>query len=406
MPTTRGLLLLSGSVAAWAVGRVLDVPELYIVAAASALAVVASVLMVSMAGASVAVKRDIVPDRAQPDEPVEMRLALRNDANWPTSRLLVEDRCPAQLLPADGEPARFAIAPIPSGRTTTISYELAPPQRGRWEVGPLTLRLRDPLGLAERRRGYRSTSRLLVYPTVVPLAGPPPRGGLHGQGTHNQRRLFNTGDELYTMREYEHGDDLRQVHWPTTARRGRLMVRQNELPWRAQATVLLDTRVDAHRGTGRDRGFERAVIVAASVLSALSAHGYETRLVLPSDGRPPAPARIGEHLTRLAEVEPARGEAQRVALEGLRRAGTAGVLVAVVGTRRRLPVTEDDDIRALRQVGRAFPTRIAFVGGYQPDALRALLAGSGRWRIADVEAELEQSWHQIRRGRRPVGAAS
>ena len=73
------------------------------------------------------------------------------------------------------------------------------------------------------------------------------------------------GLDFFGLREYEVGDDLRRVHWRSTARTGELMLRQDEMPWEARSTILLDTRPSTHHG----ESFERAVEIAASLATAM-----------------------------------------------------------------------------------------------------------------------------------------
>ncbi len=91
-------------------------------------------------------------------------------------------------------------------------------------------------------------------------------------------------------RGYRYGDDLRRVHWRSTARYGELMVRREEQPQRARCTVLLDTRAIAYEGVGPDSAFEWSVSGAASVLVHMLEQGFSVRLltdtgsVVPGEG--------------------------------------------------------------------------------------------------------------------------
>ena len=76
--------------------------------------------------------------------------------------------------------------------------------------------------------------------------------------------VSDLGDEFVTLREYELGDDLRRVHWRSTARTGELMIRQDEARWRSRAAVVLDVQPGAHDAAS----FEVAVEAAASVVGA------------------------------------------------------------------------------------------------------------------------------------------
>ncbi len=84
--------------------------------------------------------------------------------------------------------------------------------------------------------------------------------------------------EDVTVREYRRGDDLRRVHWRSSARVGELMVRREEQPWQSRATVFLDNRARSHRGQGLSSSLESAVTAAASVALHLSQRGFMVRL--------------------------------------------------------------------------------------------------------------------------------
>ena len=91
------------------------------------------------------------------------------------------------------------------------------------------------------------------------------------------------GLDFFGLREYEVGDDLRRVHWRSTARTGELMLRQDEMPWEARSTILLDTRPSTHHG----ESFERAVEIAASLATAMCRGRRQVRFVHHRRGRHP-----------------------------------------------------------------------------------------------------------------------
>ncbi len=118
-----------------------------------------------------------------------------------------------------------------------------------------------------------------MTPRVVPLPPIPLAGVWTGSGD-NRPRAFATGSaEDVTVREYRRGDDLRRVHWRSTARVGELMVRREEQPWQSRATLFIDNRAVSHRGTGPASSLETAVSVAASVGVHLAQRGFAIRLV-------------------------------------------------------------------------------------------------------------------------------
>jgi uncharacterized protein (DUF58 family) len=160
-----------------------------------------------------------------------------------------------------------------------VTYPVRSDTRGHYEVGPLSVRVSDPFGMIELVRTFSATTRLIVTPVVHPL----PSIGTSGEwsGTGDRRpRAFATGTaEDVTVREYRLGDDLRRVHWASTARTGDLMVRREEQPWQSRATVLLDTRRVAHAGNGPSASLEWAVTAASSIAVHLARTGFSVRLL-------------------------------------------------------------------------------------------------------------------------------
>ena len=100
-----------------------------------------------------------------------------------------------------------------------------------------------------------------------------------GAGHSTSRSVATHGDDDVATREYRHGDDLRRIHWRTTARRGELTVRREEQPWQSRGAVLLDTRLIAHRGDGPASSLEWAISAAASISIHLAHARFELRMV-------------------------------------------------------------------------------------------------------------------------------
>ena len=402
MITRRGALLLTGAVALCGLGRFLGVSELYIVGVAAGALVVCSTLAVRVSSANVSVRRHLAPTRILSGGHGEVVLELRNDARLPAALLMVEDACPTQLSDAP----RFVVPGLGAGRTTAVRYRITGSVRGRFTVGPMRLRVRDPFGLAQRIRRYKGREDVVVYPRIEPLEDPPAPGTQPGSGSSALRRLFNTGDEFYTMREYVQGDDLRQVHWPSTAHRQKLMVRQQEQPWEAEATVLCDTRRLAHRTSGPGSPLEKAISLAASLVWHLADDGFTLRLLTDADERLPAPDGWNALLDRLAEVEPSRVPSLLPALQRLRGGGGEGLFAAVVATPPGDdPVARHPDVRALLQAGRGYHGRLALIvdsgSSARADELAALLRTAG-WRATTITPQqtLASRWRNLGGGRR------
>lgn len=144
---------------------------------------------------------------------------------------------------------------------------------------------------------------------------------------HSQRG----GEDFYTLREYQRGDDLRRVHWPSSARKDQLMIRQLETPWQSRALVMLDVRSQVYES---DEAFETAVSGAASVVTHLVKSGFDADLWA---GEPTAidASQYSAAMERLALVAPSPAIDLESAATHIRHRGGGGALVIVTGTADR-----------------------------------------------------------------------
>lgn len=224
--------------------------------------------------------RTIEPRQTPVTTPATVRLTLQNLARIPTGILLVEDTLPYAL----GNRPRFVLDHGWSKFRREVTYGVRADVRGRYVIGPLTIRLTDPFGLVELRRAFTETGTLIVTPAVIPL--PPVRlaGEWSGSGESRPRSIASAGEEDVTIRSYRHGDDMRRVHWRATAHHGDLMVRREEQPWQSRATLLLDNRSAGHAGHGHDSSLEWSVTATASIGVHMANRGYAIRLVTDEGG--------------------------------------------------------------------------------------------------------------------------
>src|ERR671931_267941 len=317
--TPRALGFAAAAAALYLTGRLTGVPELYMLAVAALALPAGALLVVTWGNYRLASSRTVRPVRTSVGNRIQVTLRVDNPARLETGVLLLEDRLPYQLGPG----ARFVVPGIPGDDREVLHYDVRAAARGRYTIGPLAVRLSDPFGLAQVTSELAGTSDVIVHPRVEALTAPGLGGELASSSTTKVRYLFTQGEEFYTTREYRDGDDLRKVHWRSSAKRGQLMIRQEERPWQARALLAVDLRRDAHRGQGGRASFERIVSAAASVAVRLGASGYQLALVT-DDGRQVRPA--GPQLRRGAAGGGAGGAERR-------RGGRAGPLPA--GLRRR-----------------------------------------------------------------------
>lgn len=348
--TTRGRAFLAAGAAAAACAVLLGQRDLLRVAVLLVALPLASVLLVARARHRIQLARTVTPARVPAGRTASVRLELTNLARLPTGVLLAEDHVPYVL----GSRPRFVVDRLDAGASATVTYSLRSEVRGRWDVGPLRLRLTDPFGMCEVTRSFSATDPLVVIPRVHPLL--PLRGGgaWSGSGESTTATAAAAGEHDVATREYRDGDDLRRVHWRSTARRGELMVRRDEQPHLLRATIVLDCRAAGHRGDGPASSFEWAVSAAASVATLLAESGYGVR-VLTDDVEAPWTGRdaqhgVGDLLDRLATVTQGGPHELRHAHRALTRSGGDGLVVSILG---EVDVEDVEPVAALPRRGAA-----------------------------------------------------
>ncbi|MFI8187946.1 DUF58 domain-containing protein [Streptomyces sp. NPDC085946] len=337
--TTRGRSFLAAGVAAAVCAYVLGQSDLLRVGLLLAVLPLVCATVLYRTRHRVAGSRRLSPARVPAGSEARVHLRMENVSRLPTGLLMLQDRVPYVLGPRP----RFVLDRVEAGGRREVSYRVRSDLRGRYPLGPLQLRLSDPFGLCELTRSFSTYDTLTVVPRVEPL--PPVRlsGEGQGYGEGRQRSLALAGEDDVIPRGYRYGDDLRRVHWRSTARYGELMVRREEQPQRARCTVLLDTRGIAFQGAGPDSAFEWAVAGAASVLVHMLERGLSVRLLtdtgdaVPGEGgdgfsgasQESADA-AGLMMDTLAVIDHSDGAGLSRAYDVL-RGGGEGLLVAFLG---------------------------------------------------------------------------
>jgi uncharacterized protein (DUF58 family) len=268
VPTRSGWSLAATGAAAILAGRVFGFVELFLIGVVLLVLVAAAVGFAAFTPLRLEIGRSIRPARVHVGERSQVILAVRNDGRRRTPVLGLHDA-------VRGTPgASLLAAPLERGARASASYALPTTRRGVLDIGPLSVELTDAFGLARSKVTAVGRTTVTVYPRIVELSAPPRTGGADPHGLRS-RGLHHEGDEFHSLRPYVLGDDLRRVHWPATARRDELVVRQLERHRHGRTTVVLETRPTMHLGPS----FETAVVAAASILVAAHARGDELRLV-------------------------------------------------------------------------------------------------------------------------------
>jgi len=339
--TTRGTSFLAAGCAAAIAGLFLGERDLVSVGVLLIVLPLFSALAAGRARYRLSCTRSVSPPRVAAGQTARVQLRLENVSRLPTGLLLAEDTVPYAL----GTRPRYVLNGIERGGTRELSYPLRSDLRGKFEIGPLEIRIADAFGLVELGRSFSSRTAFLVTPKVTALPRAVVSGSWLGDGEGRARIAAAAGEDDVVPRAYRDGDELRRVHWRSTARYGELMVRREEQQWRNRVLLLLDTRRAAHVGSGAASSFEFAVSAAASVGVHLARQGLDGELITDT-GTLSAPGVFEDVLLNsLAVIKPSRGRELAAGLATLRR--SAGLTVAVVGrlsagTARQLAASRRD----------------------------------------------------------------
>jgi uncharacterized protein (DUF58 family) len=220
----------------------------------------------------------------------------------------------------------------------------------------------DPFALVRQRLEFDEREDLIVTPEIEDLTGTPDAAFGANVGASRTRNLFRTGEEYHTMRQYHEGDDLRRIHWPSVARTGELMIRQDESSQRANGLVFLDSR-DGALGQTHGQAFERAVSVAATLGVVLSRGGFSLRFA--TADTPPAALSEERFLEALTSVGHSQVRSIGPALAHLRASASGDTTLVVVAAPPQ-PV----ELTSLIRSGGAFGPKLAvLVYPIDPDTL-------------------------------------
>ncbi|MFI6332596.1 DUF58 domain-containing protein [Micromonospora chersina] len=380
--TARGVGLLVAAVVLLGVGFRYAYPELTVLGAAAGVAV-GYALVTAAWRPRLTVERVADPDRVPRGDPAAMVLTVRNTGRLRAANLLAEDRCGGRLVPVP-------VLRLRPGRDTEVRYPVPTRRRGVVPVGPLRVTRRDPLGLVALARSYGDMVPVWVHPRIHPLSAVPTGAGRSLDGRVDS--VPHGSITFDSLREYVVGDELRRVHWRTSARVGELMVRENVDTSLPRLVVVLDNRASAHpdRDGGVAESFESGCEAAASVVAAAIREDLPVSLLLVAPA-PEEPAAAVGPLDRLAAAELADGgeDVLRAALTRLRQDRLGDTLVFLTGPGAR------GDLGHVGALRGAYPSVVVGMFG-APEPTAAGVAGLVVVDAADG-AGFAAEWDGIRR---------
>ena len=391
--TARGWAVLGGGIAWCAVALVIGQRDLWWPGLFLFLLPVASRLLLTPGSGRMSVVRRLEPSRVSVGEKVRVQLELDPRSISLGGVARVRDRLPSAL----GEARWFGFAAGLGLWRQVISYELRPAWRGRHRIGPLDRNIADGLGLARSTSTIAGQSELLVTPAVEPLSNLRDASGV---GLATDTTLLRTGlggtDDVL-IREYHQGDDVRRIHWRSTAHAGQLMVRREERAWDPSATIVIDNRARGYSTRTHDDRLEWAVSAAASIALHLLGDGFDLSIVT-ADAHVLSPHRVGSGreamvLDHLADLVPDRAHTLREALAACNRGADGQLQVAILSR------VDQTDAAALAEASRHGRSCWALLLASSPqlDAAQAATIRAAGWRcvIAGPGTPVAAAWREF-----------
>ncbi|GAB3761947.1 DUF58 domain-containing protein [Microlunatus parietis] len=352
-------------------------------------------------------ERTVEPAQVALGSPMRGRIVLGQQGRLPIGILMLEDAVPREL----GNRPRFLIDRATLNWRREVEYPLLGRVRGRFRTGPLMVRTTDPFGLVRMDRQFVATSEVMVTPEIVPLPTLRAAGGAGSTGEAQPHRIGVVGADDALIREYRQGDDVRRVHWRSTARRDQLMVRREEQAWDPSASVLLDSRESAHAGRGMHNSIEWAISAAGSVATHFLDSGFSVE-IFDAGGPLHISGALGQHssasrqlvVERLTDLRPRTTRTLHYAVESANADRPGQLIVAILG--RLTPADAEVllRVRGSRARGLAIMLDVASFAGEEDDerqrdatdlAQKVLL--DNQWRVvrADRTTTVGDAWTRL-----------
>ena len=344
-------------------------------------------------------RREVTPHPLTAGVPGTVTVTIQSDGSrstrWRraiTQSLDIREQAAAELTGGMGTKASV----VRTETSLTLTYSLLPSKRGRWPLGPALVHTADPFGVLWADTAVGEAELIPVWPAVIDLSGT--AGALMGHADRVVLGARTPSPDDASLRDYREGDDMRRVHWASSARRGTMLVRSDERAGRRPATVLIDLPRDPH-------ALEWAISAAASIALSVLGSGHPVRL-LGAGLNPDLVRHLGEHgteagratllnhtvdLTAPASVAAATKHISRAARQASHDASHGEVIVAIVepleGEALEALVPIGDTGRAWALVRTTAPTADA-----ARDTARALRRAG--WRVATVStsSDLTTVW--------------
>jgi uncharacterized protein (DUF58 family) len=260
----------------------------------------------------------VEPRRVTVGEPLTGELVVRNVAKTPLVAAQLE-------FPIGHAEIAFDLPALLPGKQHSEIFVVPTERRGVIVVGPVTSVRGDPLGMFRRELAWTDQTEVFVHPRITALE--PLGAGLIRDLEGNSSQHVSMSDlSFHALREYVAGDDLRHVHWRSSAKHGQLLVRQFLDTRRSHLTAVVDSNPAAYAS---EEDYEVAISAAASLLVRALSDGYDVSFLSGQAVMSKATGRAS--LDACSRAEPTAVSLVDVAAQASRVAPDTSVVFLVTG---------------------------------------------------------------------------
>jgi len=389
--TMRGWLVLALVLVAYLFADLLSSKLLYLVSVALLLVFIISYLQIRNTRRGLFVERVITPNPVVERNPTNVDVKVRRKSGSPPVIVALEDVTPTGLNKLD---ISSSVGPL--GGYVGLSYSLRPERRGIFNLGPVRVGVVDAFGLFVSSLYLGETSRLTVYPAYSFVETASAEKTLEHLGTTTLPVRGSSADFL-ALRGYVSSDPVKMIHWRSSAKLGRLVVRELMKEEGKSIGIVLDCQSTS--GPQATQSYEVAVRVAASIAVSGINRGIDVHLVLQEDDLKiirgdRGPVLYHKLLSALATVQPRGRLSMYSVMERIALAEPPGQTIFLIMPRPGKGVVE----QAIRLARRGLALRVVVVGDSSQKDLKAfgarLLATGVNFSVAkmDHDRKVQVSW--------------
>lgn len=234
-------------------------------------------LVIQYLGIKLDVARKIA-GKIDEDDFLDIRVSIKNNGVLPVFNMVLEDNIPC-AAPAERK-KRFIIEHIGARSLSGIKYGCACPLRGKYNLGPFFAYIFDPFNLFFLKKAYYVYSELYVYPRIFNIRKFPTlvKGIMPWFGI-DTTRVSGDEEEFFGTREYKAGDPIKRIHWISSARKNKLIVKEYQRQSFFRATILFNLEKAKNFGEGKERVAEYMIKIAASISKYLMERGVSLEII-------------------------------------------------------------------------------------------------------------------------------